>query len=118
MQRHMKAKCGQIQTYRHLTFLGRVARLPSDRDLRWWAWFGARLPAATGGQSSRRRRAGVPCKGERAAAEALRMLATTSQHWQVFTRAAEQFVHEEGDRLPPPSQKTCRLHNLRTLGRL
>lgn len=84
MSKFTRAQWGDIQRYRHINFLGHVARLPewrysnralNWRCLRWWARYRSRLPPKMGGQAGRRKRIGdVPCRNERGAAEAFKTL--------------------------------------------
>lgn len=60
---HCRAKWGQLQRFRWLTFAGHVQRaddshdvkrITSWRDSHWWASYRERLPAKRGGQKGRR----------------------------------------------------------------
>lgn len=69
----MRAHWGNVQKYRFLTFSGHIARFEETRlarraqewrDLRWWHHYRRTLPPVGPHQRGRRRRVGVPCRGE------------------------------------------------------
>lgn len=76
----MRASWGDVQRYRHFTFLGHVMSMSPDRyarktaewrDLEWWGQYGSHpLNVQTASADRRRKRGNIPCRPERGIAEA------------------------------------------------